>query len=133
MVAGNPYPLTALHERAEGLEIAGGHAFARARIVKRIPKRDNQFGRVTQDQRGKPGQSRGCVIGRQELAARRVGRAFFKMQIGNNERSRSFMPERTGRISEQMLARNSASLTRLPRPDRVTPRRVKVVDRRSLR
>ena len=56
------------------------------------------------DQRRERHQRRGGVVGRQEHAAPREGRAFFEVQVGDDERAALRQPQRAGRIDDDLLA-----------------------------
>ena len=86
-----------------------------------IAERDQNLRPVTLKQRGKCAERRRGVVGRQQHAARRIARAFFEMQIGNDQQALLRPVQRARRIGDQRHARDVDHVVRCLVPCALPP------------
>ena len=96
VVAGDPEPVAAGHQRGEIDADGVGQARRAVAIVKAVAEADDDPRAVVIDHRLQPEQRRRGVVRRNEHAAPRQRRAFFEMQVGDAEQ-----PERRGNTARR--------------------------------
>ena len=94
VVARHPEPVAARLQQAQRGAVLGADAGFRQGVVKAVAERDHTQRRKAQDRGGERRQRRRRIIGRQEDAARGVGRALFEMQVGDDQGALLREPER---------------------------------------
>jgi hypothetical protein len=85
MIAGNPQPIAAALQGGERRAVRRSHAQRPAAIVEAVAQCDHEPWRIAFDQARHSRQCRRCIVGRQQHAACGKRRAFFKMQIGDDQ------------------------------------------------
>ena len=104
MVARDPDPVTADLQICDRSAVIAGKTRMRITVVETIPECDDRAGLVVSDHGGEPTQGRYRIERRQQGAARRVARAFFEMQIGDDKQALLIPHQRTGEIDAQREA-----------------------------
>jgi len=104
VIAGEPDPVTAALQPPQIIAVLITETRRSAAVVKTVAERDHAVRRVMRDEAGKPRQRRRGVVRRQQLAARRVTRAFFQMEIRNGKEPLFGPIDRAGGIGEQRNA-----------------------------
>ena len=85
MIARDPDPIATALQRRKRHAADIGHARRPAAVVKAIAECDDEPRRIPLDETRQSAERRRRIVRRQEHAARREGRAFFEMQIGDDE------------------------------------------------
>ena len=101
VIAGDPDPVAARLQRRHGVAVRRGQPLMGGAIVKTVAERDHHAGIVARDHGRKTAQRRRGVVRRQQHAARGKARAFFQMQIGNDEQVLLFPEQGAGGIGKQ--------------------------------
>ena len=101
VIAGNPDPVAPRLQRAENLAVGRRQPLMRVAIVKTVAERDHGFRIEARDHRAEPAQRSDGVVRRQQHAAHREARAFFQMQIGDDEQPLVFPVQRAGEIGDE--------------------------------
>lgn len=96
VIARNPDPVAACLKRGHGGAVLGRQALMRGAIVKAVAERDDDSRIMAGDDGSEPAQCGERVVGRQEHAAGGEARAFFQMQIGNDEQALLFPEQGAG-------------------------------------
>jgi hypothetical protein len=104
VIALDPNPVHQTRQRREARDLFGVEPIAGAVVVKRVTQRHDAFGVKSCDQRRDAFQGGAGIVGRQELAAAGVRRAFLEMQIGQHKRLLVRPPHRAGRFQAQRFA-----------------------------
>src|SRR5262245_52466071 len=104
VIAGDPDPVTPALERAEHGAIVVRHALRSLAVVETVAEGDHEIRRIARHQRTELGQRRRRVVGRQQHAAGREARAFFEMQVGDDQEAFFRPVKRTGTIGNQRNA-----------------------------
>ncbi len=104
VVAGDPDPFASLLHDAQRLAVVRVHAFERVAIVEAVAERDDGRGVVGVDDLGEALQGFARVVGRQHLALGGEMRAFFQMQVGDDEGVLGRPIEGAGHVGAESLA-----------------------------
>ena len=101
VIAGNPDPVASHLQCRDRVAVGRGQPVVRVAVVKTVAERDHHARIVPRDHRGEAAERRRGVVGRQQHAARGEARAFFQMQVGDDEQALLFPEQRAGEIGEQ--------------------------------
>ena len=101
VIAGDPDPVAAALEQGERRTIAAAHARRSMTVMKAVAQRDDKTRHIALDQARQPRQRRRRIVRRQQHAALGEGRAFFQMQIGDDQQSFVRPVQRAGRIGDE--------------------------------
>ena len=75
-------------------------------VMKTVAERDHHARIVPRDHGAETPERRHRIVGRQQHAARGKTRAFFQMQVGDDEQALFFPEQRAGEIGDQRDARD---------------------------
>ena len=113
MIAGDPDPFAAALQDAQGFAVGVGEPRRSAAVMEAVAQRDDAARRIMRDKTRKPRQRRGGVIGRQQHAARGKARAFFQMQVGDDEQALLRPVQRACRIGEERSGTDRDGMIRM--------------------
>ena len=82
--------------------------------MKTVAERDDEPRRVARDQTSQARERRRRIVRRQQHTARREGRAFFQMQIGDREHASLGPVQCAGRIADEVAPQSEIVLSARP-------------------
>ena len=101
VIARNPDPVAPRLQRRDGVAVRRGQPVMGVAVVKTVAERDHHARIMPRDHGGEAAERRHRVIGRQQHAARGKARAFFQMQVGDDQQALLFPEQRAGEIGDQ--------------------------------
>ena len=104
VVARHPDPLAILLHDLQDLELLQPDALAGLQVVHAVAERDHGSGIVAVDDLGEPLQGIARVVGRQQLALAREGRALLQVQVGDDQCVLARPVERARHVGAKHLA-----------------------------
>ena len=105
VIAGDPHPVAAALQLMKLRAVGRGKPGGAAAVVEIVAERDHDAGGIARDDRAESFQRRRGIIGRHQHAAHGKGRAFFEMQVGDDERAFVGPVERAGEVGDEGYAR----------------------------
>jgi len=104
VIAFDPNPVGATDERGELRPLGVIQTVGSLRVVEGIPQRNDARRRVACHHRSDTLQRGARVVGRQQRTAPCQRRAFFEVDVGEDERALGWPPRGSGAIEQQALA-----------------------------
>ena len=103
VVAGDPQPVASALQRGERRAIRRRKPRRPLAVVETVAQRHDDARRMAGDQSREPRQRCGRVVGRQQHAARGEARAFFQVEVGDDQQAFLGPVERPGQWSARRL------------------------------